>query len=483
MRVARRSLGVAALGLTAACSTTTEANPQPVERLRILANPAVTDTIEATPLQSVVVELRDNTGGPIQGAVVRFSAQLTTPPQGAPTMLVSTEAGITWDLSVSDTTDARGRAAARVRLGSIAGPGGVDFVAVGSDLAGSLSFTIAAGNAAELRLSRGDTAVVAGTLVEVAGHVFDRAGNPRPEIPTFSARSEPADAGSITPSGSVTAAGPFGNVHVSARAGTLVDSLTVGIFPHGTLVGRDDIHSSLVTIDTDGSNRRVLSPPGAFIPTDVEPAWSPDGREVAFGSELTILIASLTGEIRSLFVTPQPNILTARWPAYSPDGRWIYYSGQAIDGSGTSLYRIRPDGTAPSRLTDSVSATRPSPSPDGRSIAFQGGDATVRVLDLTLGALTSVRVPGIFPEWSPRGNRIAYYDYYGSAFRSMRADGSDIRTIRVAGSSHPMTWSPDGDLLLVQSYFVFRLVQPETGISVPIPATAGLSNLAWKPTP
>ncbi|MEO6011191.1 MAG: hypothetical protein ABIU38_24315, partial [Vicinamibacteraceae bacterium] len=154
-------------------------------------------------------------------------------------------------------------------------------------------------------------------------------------------------------------------------------------------------------------------------------------------------------------------------PAFSPDGRWIVF-GSRRRGS-VDLYRVRIDGTGLERLTDDDGYDdQPAVAPDGRRIAFvssRSGDADIWVLDLRTRALRNLTAhPGgdYRPAWSPDGTSIAFTtdrDTPGARERTgarfaplqrtqiyvMRADGSATRRVTtgtsvVGGAS----WSPGG---------------------------------------
>ena len=124
-------------------------------------------------------------------------------------------------------------------------------------------------------------------------------------------------------------------------------------------------------VNADGSNARQLGGPGVGPPlrncffafeaslTDgARPAWSPDGSEIAFVSDVggstqfSIHVAQSDGSGRRLRV-PAP----ATDPDWTPDGRLIYTKGAFdsptrifISDGGTERQLI-PDATAPARAT------------------------------------------------------------------------------------------------------------------------------------
>jgi Tol biopolymer transport system component len=94
---------------------------------------------------------------------------------------------------------------------------------------------------------------------------------------------------------------------------------------------------------------------------DVEPAWSPDGSRILFSSDR----GDATGGANQLdlwSMTPQGTDVRRvtntpardeHDPAWSPDGRWIAYSGVGSfhGASSSQLYVSRPDGSSRRKIT------------------------------------------------------------------------------------------------------------------------------------
>jgi hypothetical protein len=157
------------------------------------------------------------------------------------------------------------------------------------------------------------------------------------------------------------------------------------------------------------------------------PAWSPDGKTLAFTAErdgkVDIYTVPATGGPETRLTTgPGRN----EAPEFSPDGEYIYFNSSR-SGS-RQVWRMRPDGTSPEQVTDdSYNNLYPHVSPDGKRIVFLSydqqldvpQDAQVLLRTMTLadrkiaflaaftGGLGSIDAPS----WSPDSKRLAFVSY------------------------------------------------------------------------
>jgi Tol biopolymer transport system component len=137
----------------------------------------------------------------------------------------------------------------------------------------------------------------------------------------------------------------------------------------------------------------------------VSPALSPDGGRVAFEALNDLWLMRVGGRPRRL---THDTYLEAD-PAWSPDGRSLAYSS---DRAGTEdLYVLDLRTRARRRLTSLPGAEVAAAwSPDGRRIAFQDQDGATHVVDVASGSirqvLGAVWEPGP-PTWGPGGNTLA----------------------------------------------------------------------------
>jgi dipeptidyl aminopeptidase/acylaminoacyl peptidase len=134
---------------------------------------------------------------------------------------------------------------------------------------------------------------------------------------------------------------------------------------------------AVYVVDADGGGKRQLTRTAWMDRPEVAsgPAWSPDGRRIAFLSvrhrNEDVYVLDL-GSGQAHRVTRHP--ADDREPAWSPAGRKIAFVSERFHGpSGYSydLYVINADGSGERRLThDLLAASYPAWSPDGRKIVF-----------------------------------------------------------------------------------------------------------------
>ena len=127
---------------------------------------------------------------------------------------------------------------------------------------------------------------------------------------------------------------------------------------------------ALYIVPALGGGPALLSAPGEPVMT---PAWSADGKLIAYSDGNGILVRSLTGGPPRHVVVENE----AHSPAFSPDGRFIaYVTGDII---GESAFNIAPSsisvvpatGGVSRRLTDATHSNRsPVWSGDGRSVLY-----------------------------------------------------------------------------------------------------------------
>jgi Tol biopolymer transport system component len=216
--------------------------------------------------------------------------------------------------------------------------------------------------------------------------------------------------------------------------------------------------------DADGSHVRLLV-------AGERPAWSPDGRRIAFQRDGSIHVIGIDGR-------GEIPLGEGREPAWAPDGHRLAFTshdGIAVmrdDGSQvTTLLRhdFRDDTDAPSYQGVGM----PAWSPAGDLIAFEhlGDGDVIPVQIFVVNADGSdprratptrgIQYAESDPSWSPDGSEIAFWSFgYGIAVVSS-AGGTPRRIYQndpaVSYGAKPV-WSGDGSSFL----FTANLFSPET---------------------
>jgi len=149
-------------------------------------------------------------------------------------------------------------------------------------------------------------------------------------------------------------------------------------------------------------------------------AWSPDGKEVVFSSNLTgrtnLWKVSAGGGFPLQLSQSDDRQGNAIWSA---DGKWIVYQSDRAGGEVYELFAIPSGGGAPLNITNTpdVSETDPDWSPDGRQLAIS-----------------------YKPKESPTTD-VAVFDWNARAVRNLTKETS------AAHSWGGHVWSPDGRFL------------------------------------
>ena len=143
----------------------------------------------------------------------------------------------------------------------------------------------------------------------------------------------------------------------------------------------------------------------------VAPVIAPDGRQVAFTALGDLYVMPVGGTPRNV---THDEALDAE-PAWSPDGRYLAWSSDRAGDALLDLWILDTQTGATRRLTtEPTSAMGPAWSPDGSRIAFLDVDgiwraASVAMVDVASGRVTKLHAqlfgPGA-PAWSPDGSRV-----------------------------------------------------------------------------
>ncbi|MBL8628085.1 MAG: PD40 domain-containing protein, partial [Rhodospirillaceae bacterium] len=156
----------------------------------------------------------------------------------------------------------------------------------------------------------------------------------------------------------------------------------------------------IYTVAPDGTDLKQLTS-GSF--DEREPAWSPDGKWIAFSSDrdgtyaIWVMAADGSEEPRLLTITPSNEFA----PTWSPDGKRIAYVSDRPDNAG--IYSISFEGVAERMMAPVTGAIAgPSWSPNGKSIVFvetTRGGARLKLMDASSTIVTdlSAATEDVFP--------------------------------------------------------------------------------------
>ena len=285
----------------------------------------------------------------------------------------------------------------------------------------------------------------------------------------------------------------------------------------------------------DGSDKRQVTKEDFRLIN--QPSWSPDGRYIAAKKHFTTQRSLGTGEIWLYHVSGGGGVQLVKRaneslqkelgePIYAPNGNAIYYTRNVTPGnsfeyaqdSNAGIFAVERYDIDTGEVTTAISgyggAVRPTPSPDGKRIAFVRRDkdrSQLWIKDLASGQERMIydaldldmqetwAVYGVYPmmDWMPDSSDIVVWA--GGKLRRVAADGSGARDIpfritdtrQVAEAPHPVipvapdsftakiprfaTVSPDGRTVVFESLGKLY-VKPVGSDAAPRRLTSGDDN-------
>ncbi len=248
---------------------------------------------------------------------------------------------------------------------------------------------------------------------------------------------------------------------------------------------------TLRVADADGEAAQVaLNSPEPII----SPAWSPDGRELAYVSfeaqKAVVYVQDiLTGKRRKVANFRGSNSA----PAWALDGRQLAVT-LSRDG-GSQLFMIGRNGEDAKRLTSSSAIdTEPVFAPDGRIyfVSDRGGGPQIYRMPSGGGAAERVTFVGgynVSPTISADGRYMAYISQQGASFKLQLLDlvtGDAPRALTDTSNDESPSFAPNGKLLVYATRVQGRNVLMTTTVDGKIKArllssTADVLEPAWGP--
>ncbi|MBL4942613.1 MAG: PD40 domain-containing protein [Colwellia sp.] len=215
---------------------------------------------------------------------------------------------------------------------------------------------------------------------------------------------------------------------------------------HIAFTSDEDGGDNLWIMNADGSNAKAVSSETFRLLNS--PAWSPDGNYLVGRKHYTGSRSLGAGEVwlyhktggSGVMLTKRPNEQKDLGePVFSPDGKHVYFSQDATPGktfhyskdSEKGIYKIKRLELATGKIEVIISgkggAIRPTPSPDGKSLAFISRDdfsSNLYIYDLASGEKTKVyndlerdmqetwAIHGVYPTmaWLPNSKSLLFWD-------------------------------------------------------------------------
>jgi TolB protein len=221
--------------------------------------------------------------------------------------------------------------------------------------------------------------------------------------------------------------------------------------------GGTHIYQYVTDIDSTAGPRRLTDRKDP----EYDGVISPDGQRWLFvaitlsGTQGNLDIALFPSESSGPTIVARDTtsgLSHQEWPAWSPDGQRFAFS--STHEGNQEIYTAKIDGSDVVRVTQSPGLdVHPCWSPDGASIVFAtdrwGGLELARARPDGTGLTRLTRSPGLddYPACSPDGARIAFVSNRDGQFEIEVSDADGSNPINI--SRHPLrdtypTWTPDG---------------------------------------
>jgi len=197
--------------------------------------------------------------------------------------------------------------------------------------------------------------------------------------------------------------------------------------------------------------------------TNDNPAWSPDGKRIAFirrftnapqTSDVYLMNADGSNVVRR---TTGGQYYSVTW---SPDGRSLAVDAPS-GGDSSNILTMSSDGDGPATVFI-TNAASPSWSPDGKQIAYAHGTGYYDNAQIYVRNADGTSAHRVMPDsvgwnwgaaWSPDGKKISFTRCVGScSIYTVELSSSVVTLVSSAVGSQAASWSPDGRWLALTMY-------------------------------
>ena len=246
----------------------------------------------------------------------------------------------------------------------------------------------------------------------------------------------------------------------------------------------DEVNETNIWVMNEGRDKTPLTKAGGL--NEIFPAWSPDGKRIAFETTTDVYVG-----LRRVYVidadcsdktflakthaTGEGNFAT---PSWSPDGKQIAFT--ADDG----IHVINVDGSDETHLTKGnpkehleILDQYPSWSPDGKKIAFRRTAKSTESSDDASSSASPAPVPEKSGLYVINADGTGLKNLFGDAEWGFSASGSEL------------AWSPDGkkiafsasDVEMESEIFVTNVDGSGETQLTEIPGSHASSSPTWQP--